>query len=190
VPASVALLVLADPLVITLYQHGEFGAGSVAPTSRALCAYAVGLVGFMVIKVLASAYFSRQDTRSPVRYGVVAMVANMVMNLALILPLAHVGLALATSLAALLNAGLLLRGLVQRGVLQWRADWIGYLARLALATALMTAALLAVSPAAAQWMAWHGAVRVLWLLLLCGGGGLIYGGVLLATGLRPRDFRG
>jgi len=190
VPACLALLVLAQPLVITLYQHGEFGAASVLPTSNSLQAYAIGLVGFMAIKVLASAYFSRQDTRTPVRYGVIAMVVNMVLNLALILPLAHVGLAFATSLAALLNAGLLLHGLVKLGVIAWRPDWWAYLLKLTLATAMMVALLVAVSPAPEQWMAWNSGLRVFWLLAICAGGALVYGGILLATGLRIRDFRG
>src|SRR5690606_20489274 len=86
-PASTALLMLAEPMVITLYQRGEFGVESVLPTTRSVRALGLGLLAFMAIKILATAYFSRQDTKTPVRYGVIAMVTNMVMNLALILPL-------------------------------------------------------------------------------------------------------
>jgi len=189
-PASAALIVLGDQLVITLFQYGEFGADAVAPTRRSLQAYALGLIGFMGIKVLANGYFSRQDTRTPVRYGVMAMVANMAMNLAFILPLAHVGLALATSFSALLNAGLLLRGLVQREVLKWNAGWVGFLSKLVAATAAMVLVLLWVTPATEAWLSWNPALRVTWLLGICGGGASIYGVVLFATGLRPRDFRG
>jgi putative peptidoglycan lipid II flippase len=189
IPASAAFLVLADPLIITLFQYGAFGVDAVEPTRRSLQAYSIGLVGFMAIKVLASGYFSRQDTRTPVRYGVVSMVSNMVLNLIFILPLAHVGLALATSLSALLNAGLLLRGLVQRDVLNWRAGWIGFLLKLAAATLAMAVGLWLVNPATSDWLGWNAAQRVFWLLLICGGGALVYGGVLLACGLRIRDFR-
>ncbi|MDR0779197.1 MAG: murein biosynthesis integral membrane protein MurJ [Pseudomonadales bacterium] len=190
IPASAAFLVLADPLIVTLFQYGAFGVDAVAPTRRSLQAYSIGLVGFMAIKVLASGYFSRQDTRTPVRYGVVSMVSNMALNLLFILPLAHVGLALATSLSALLNAGLLLRGLVQRQVLNWRAGWVAFLLKLTLATVAMVVVLLLIDPGLETWLVWRASMRVLWLLLICGGGALVYGGVLLACGVRLRDFRG
>ena len=91
--------------------------------ARSLLAFAAGLLAFVAVKVLATGYFSRQDTRTPVRVGVVAMLSNIVLNLALVVPLAHAGLALATTLSACLNAGLLLRGLVVRGVFRPRPGW-------------------------------------------------------------------
>ncbi|MDR2213693.1 MAG: murein biosynthesis integral membrane protein MurJ [Pseudomonadales bacterium] len=190
VPASAALWVLADSLIITLFQYGAFSADAVTPTQQSLQAFSLGLIGFMAVKVLAPGYFARQDTRTPVRYGVASMLSNMALNLLFILPLAHVGIALATSLSALLNAGLLMRGLVQREVLRWRAGWLGFLLKLALATLAMAVVLLLVKPGAEVWLNWSPFRRVLWLLLICGGGALVYGGVLFAAGLRPRDFRG
>lgn len=188
-PATAALMALSQPLIITLYQRGEFGAEAVGPTAAALQAYALGLLGFMAIKVLANGYFARQDTRTPVRCGVIAMGSNMVFNLLLIWPLAHVGLALATSLSAFLNAGLLLAGLLRGGILQAGSHWLLFLARTGAATALMVWALLAFSPDPAQWIAWADLPRALNLALLCLLGAGVYGAALLAVGVRPSHFK-
>ncbi|MCP1328729.1 murein biosynthesis integral membrane protein MurJ, partial [Halomonas sp. 707D4] len=107
VPAALALVVLAEPLLITLFHYGAMTDSDIQMSAMSLRAYAVGLVAFMLIKVLAPGFFARQDTRTPVKVGIMAMVANMVFNLILIWPLAHAGLALATALSAFLNAGLL-----------------------------------------------------------------------------------
>jgi len=189
IPASAALIVLAEPMIFALYQHGAFTVASVAPTSSSLKAYALGLVAFMAIKVLASAYFSRQDTRTPVRIGIISMVVNMVMNLALIVPLAHVGLALATSLSATVNAGLLLQGLRTSKVLVLAPGWGKYMAKLALATGIMVGVLILITPDQQQWMEWDSAARVVFLLLICSAGGITYVLTLLACGLRIANFR-
>jgi putative peptidoglycan lipid II flippase len=112
IPASLALILLAQPLIITLFQGQNFSVDDVTKVTSSLQAYTLGLVAFMSIKVFAPGYYSRQDTRTPVRIGILAMVANMVMNILLVfvLDFAHTGLALATSLAAILNATLLLLG--------------------------------------------------------------------------------
>ena len=188
-PASAALIVLAEPMIFTLYQHGAFTVESVSPTSRSLQAYALGLVAFMAIKVLASAYFSRQDTRTPVRFGIITMVANMVMNLLFIVPLAHVGLALATSISATLNAGLLLQGLRKSGVLVPASGWLGYIGKLVLATTMMLLVLSLLTPAQQVWIDWNPLQRVVYLLLICVAGGLTYLLTLLAGGLRIKHFR-
>src|SRR5690606_22215910 len=101
-----------------LFQYGEFSQFDVHQASMSLQAYSAGVVAFMLIKVLAPGYFARQDTRTPVRIGIIAMVANMVFNLMLVWHLRHVGLALATAMSAWLNAALLYRGLKQAGVYQ------------------------------------------------------------------------
>lgn len=188
-PASVALVLLAEPLVITLYQRGAFGVESVLPTAGSLQAYALGLLAFMAIKVLASAYFSRQDTRTPVRYGVASMVCNMCFNLLLIVPLAHIGLALATSLSAFLNAGLLFRGLQQQGVLVLSAAWRGLVLRMLLANVVLGLVLWASRQAPEEWLQLNDMARAVRLLLLCTAGGLAYLAALFALGLRPAHFR-
>jgi putative peptidoglycan lipid II flippase len=190
-PATLALIVLADPLIITIYQRGAFGLESVLPTSASLKAYAVGLLGFMCIKVLATAYFSRKDTTTPVRYAIVAMVSNMFLNLILIIPLAHVGLALATSLSAFINGGLLLFGLLRQGVFRFRVHWIAYLLRIGMAALVMVLVLkLLYGAGDFDVLATAGTVdRVMYLGLLCCAGALAYGLTLLALGVRPVDLR-
>jgi len=190
-PATLALVVLAEPLIVIIYQRGAFSLESVAPTAASLKAYAVGLLGFMSIKVLATAYFSRQDTTTPVRFAVIAMVSNMVFNLLLIIPLAHVGLALATSLSAFVNGGLLLSGLLKLKVFHFRRYWIGYLMRIGFAGLVMVLVLrFLYGPDDFTSLANAGTMdRLLFLLLICGSGILAYGLSLLALGIRPAHFR-
>lgn len=189
IPASLALIILAEPLIITLYQRGAFSAASVLPTVMSLKAYAIGLLGFMSIKVLATAYFSRQDTRTPVRYGVIAMASNMVLNLLFILPLAHVGLALATSLSAFINAGLLLRGLLQNKVFSFSIKWWPFLLKIMLANVVMIALLLQFTAPQQDWLNWDMSERIMTLAGLCAGGALCYGLMLLLMGVRPSQFK-
>ena len=149
----------------------------------------------MLIKVLAPGYYARQDTATPVKIGIIAMVANMVLNLAFVLPLlylyntGHVGLALATSVAAYLNAGLLLWGLLRDGVFIFQPGWGAYGGRLLAATAAMVAAVLWLCPPTATWVAWSLQQRVWWLALTCGIGGIAYLGVHAALGTRLSHLR-
>ena len=188
-PASAALVSLAHPLVITLYQRGEFGSDSVGPTALSLQAYALGLLAFMAIKVLASAYFSRQDTRTPVRFGIIAMVSNMVLNLILLVPLAHVGLALATSLSAFINAGLLWWGLYRQGGLDVAPGWPLLLLRIGAALASMLLVLQLLAHPDAVWLAWTDLQRAAWLGFICAAGALVYLLTLWLAGLRLAHFR-
>src|SRR5690606_30904756 len=121
-PATLALVILAEPIILTLFQHGKLTVQDALMASYSLKAYALGLLGFMLIKILAPGYFSRQDMKTPVRIGVIAIFANIGMKLLLVAPLyfyfaiGHVGLALATAFAAYVNAYLLYRGLRQAKV--------------------------------------------------------------------------
>ncbi len=124
VPATVALMILAGPILSALFQYGEFDAHDVQMSARSLMAFALGLVAFMLIKVLAPGFYARQDTRTPVKYGLIAMGANTAMTLIFIWPLAHAGLALSTALAAFINAGLLGISLWRRGIYQPRPGWV------------------------------------------------------------------
>jgi len=136
-PATAALLVLALPVVSVLFERGAFDATASAATAFALMGYVVGLPAYVLIKVLAPGYFARKDTRTPVRIAIVAMVVNLVLNLILIWPLQHVGLALATALAAWLNAALLAWGLRRRGHLTLDARLRGRLVRIVGVTVVM-----------------------------------------------------
>lgn len=189
VPAALALVVLAEPLLITLFQYGEFSAQDVTMAAMSLRAYALGLLAFMLVKVLAPGFYARQDTRTPVKIGVIAMVANMVMNLLLIWPLAHAGLALATSLSACLNAALLLRGLLKLGVYQWQPGWGTLLLRMAVACALMVAVIVVTAPTTDTWLAGGWLIRSGSLALVVMAGLSVYVAALVVSGLRPRHLR-
>ena len=187
-PSAVGLIVLSGPILTTLFQYGEFSARDVALSSLSLVAYASGLIGFVLVKVLAPGYFARQETRTPVRVGVIAMLVNVVLNLALVVPLRHVGLALATSLAAYVNAGLLLRGLSREGVFRARPGWPALLLKVAAANSIMAAGLLLVRGPPEMWLAADALTRALRLAGLVAGGAGVYLLCLLAAGIRPRQL--
>ncbi len=195
VPAGVALILLAEPILVTLFQYGALTPRDVTMAAFSLRAYALGLAAFMLVKVLAPGFYARKDTATPVKYGIVAMVANMVLNLLFVLPLmhyfeiGHLGLALATSVAAYLNAGLLLRGLVRSGVYVFQPGWAAYWLRLATATAAMSAAVTVVSADLEQWLAWGWQRRALEISLVVGAGVAAYLVAHLVTGTRFRHLR-
>ena len=187
-PAAVGLAALAGPMISTLFQSDVFTSDDVLMARRSLMAYSVGLLAFILIKILAPAYYARQDTRSPVRIGVIAMVVNMLLNIALIFPLKHAGLALATSLSAYLNAYLLWRGLYQGGVYQPTPGWGRLVIQVGTACAVMALVLLwGVGDIHSWFEAGH-----LHKALLLGGwilaGVTSYFGVLWLAGVRPGVF--
>lgn len=187
-PATLALVVLAKPLLVTIFQYGAFSPQDVERASLSLQAYSLGLLAFMLIKVLAPGYFARQDTKTPVKVGIKAMVANMVFNLMLIFPLAHVGLALATSLSAALNAAMLYSGLRKQGVYQPDPGWLLYLLKLAVAAALMVASVAVLNQEPQQWLDWDWVNRSLQLGLLVVVGISVYFVSLYIMGLRPHHL--
>lgn len=189
VPAAVALAVLAQPLMGTLFQYGAMTPADAQAAAAALQAYALGLLGFTGIKVLAPAFFARQDTKTPVRFATVAVGSNIALNLLLIGPLAHVGLALATGLAALLQAGLLARALLLRGV--WApAPGLGrFCFALLLATSAMALALFFALPAAGFWFTAPPLFRGAALAGLVALGLVVYTGALTLAGYGPRWLR-
>ncbi len=189
VPAALALIILAEPLLFTLFQYGAMTVHDVDMAALSLRAYAVGLMAFMLIKVLAPGYYARQDTKTPVKIGIKAMVANMAFNLMLVFWLDHAGLALATSLSAFLNAGLLWLGLRRSGVFVWQDGWLKYLLQLVLSTGVLLVILLMLNPSLEQWVAADWLQRALWMGVLVVGGGVGYLLTLVLTGLRLRHIR-
>ena len=187
-PATIGLIILRGPMLTTLFRYGAFGAHDVIMASRSLMAFAFGLTGFLLIRVLAPGYYSRQDTKTPVRIGVVALVSNMVLSLSLIYPLAHAGLALATSLSAYINAGLLLRGLLRQKVYRPGPGFGGYTARLAVASLVMGAMLWWGAGALSSWLHDRALERVGRLAFWVVAGMLVYAGMLLLLGIRPRQL--
>ncbi|MFT6593188.1 MAG: putative peptidoglycan lipid II flippase [Zhongshania sp.] len=196
VPAAVALMLLAEPILITLFQYGELQMRDVEMSALSLRAYTLGLIPFMLIKILAPGFYARQDTKTPVRIGIIAMVSNMVMNIALVIPLhhywqvGHAGLALATAASAWLNAGLLYRGLRRGAGFTPLAGWGRYYVQLVCAVAAMSACLYFGLQWFTGWEAWSVWERALHLLALCAAGSGAYVLVMLMCGLRLRDIKG
>lgn len=190
IPAALGLAVLAGPVLTALFQYGEFGAHDVRMASRSLMAYALGLVPFVLVKILAPGFFSRQDMRTPVRIAAIAMGANVVMNVILVFPLAHAGLALATSLSAFVNAGLLYRALRREDVHRAEPGWPAFVLRVIAANGLMVACLVLARGELGLWLDAGIGERVLRLGLLVAGGAAVYFAALSLLGLRPRALLG
>lgn len=193
-PASIALILLALPILTTLFMYGEMSPLDVSMSVGSLRAYAFGLVAFMLIKVLATGYFSREDTSTPIRIGIIAMIANMGMNVVFVLifyrlwNMGHVGLALATSLSAFLNLGLLYRGLRKTDAYRPQTGWAVFVARLLAAILLMALVIWVMSPEQQAWFGWSAWQRVGHLLIICVAGVTSYFGVLFLLGMRPKDL--
>lgn len=196
VPAAVGLIVLAEPLVATIYFGRAFTEFDLRMTALALQAFALGLVGFSYVKILAPAYFARENTRTPVRYALVALAVNFVLSVTLAYVLTkaeyegtHAGLALAISVAAILQAGLLYRGLVRDGVLRHSPGWARLLAQVAAGIVLMTICLSYLDRPLAWWVAAGVMQRVQWLAASILAGMAVYFAVLFASGLRTSNLR-
>jgi putative peptidoglycan lipid II flippase len=187
-PAAAALALLAVPLVTTLFHYGEFSASDVIATQRAVVAYSVGLIGLIVVKVLAPGFYARQDIRTPVRIALAALLATQLMNLIFIWPLRHAGLALAIGLGACFNAALLYRGLRARGIYSPQPGWPVFIFKLALALAAMSAVLWFAAGSAAAWLAAGAATRAAWLAGIVALGAATYFAALWLLGFRPSDY--
>lgn len=186
VPAAVALIVLAEPLVTSLFYYGALEQRDVYMSAMSLRAYALGLLAFMLIKVLAPGYFSRQDMKTPVKIGIWAMCANMVFNLILIWPLQHTGLALATALSSWMNALWLLSGLVKRDVYHRSEGWALFVLRIVVAVVAMVLAVSWMNVETEIWFDMSVWERITKLLALVVVGIVSYFIVLLLSGMKLR----
>lgn len=196
VPAAAALFILARPMVATMFFGGEFDPRDVTMSALSLQAFAPGLLGFILVKVLVPGFYSRQDTRTPVLIGARALILGMILNVVFVVTLlrtnwgpAHVGLAAATTLSSLTNASLLFRGLRSAGVYRPRAGWSLLFLRVGIATAVMAAFLLWLCSRAGDWLALTTVVRVAWLVFAVAGGAVVYFVAGFSAGLRLREFR-
>jgi putative peptidoglycan lipid II flippase len=188
VPSAVALAVLALPLIATLFHYGRFSADDAWMTRQALLAYSIGLVGMVLVKILAPAFFARQNVATPVKFGLAALAATQVLNLVLIGPLAHAGLALAIALGACLNAALLYHGLRRRAMYAPQPGWGSFLLKVLAAAAFMAIVVHGSMGEASWWLeaAWDRKLASICALVLAGGAA--YAAALLALGVRPRHF--
>jgi putative peptidoglycan lipid II flippase len=187
VPAAVALAVLALPLIAMLFQYGRFGVEDAWMTRQALVAYSVGLIGMILVKILAPGFYARQNVATPVKIGLVTLVATQLMNLAFVGPLRHAGLALAIGLGACLNALLLYVILRKHQIYTPQPGWPVFILKVLASVAFMAVVLFTTMGEAAWWLqaGWQKVPAVLGLVAL---GTAAYAGCLLAFGLRPRDF--
>lgn len=188
VPAGVALAVMSGPLLSTLFQYGKFNGYAVIMARKSLSMFAIGITPFMLVKVLAAGFYAKQDLRTPVRIGVVAMITNTALNCALIWPLAHAGIALSTSLAALVNTSLLFYFLRQRGFYQPREGWKLFGMRLALANLVLAGWLWVGAGDLNTWITHHAVWRLSHLLFLLLSAMLVYFAALWLTGVRPHHL--
>ena len=190
-PAALGLAMLATPLVSALYHYGAFAAHDVEQTSVALMAYAAGLIGLVLVKILAPGFYARGDIRTPVKIAVLTLVLTQLMNWAFVDTLKHVGLALSIGLGACVNAFLLWRGLQRSGSYVAQAGWGLFGLKVALALAAMGAALWMLDPGSARWLALQAAPwqRGAALAGIVSAGAMVYFGVLGLAGFRIRDFK-
>jgi putative peptidoglycan lipid II flippase len=189
-PAAVGLATLAVPLIATLFQNGKFSAAAAAASAQPLIAYSVGLLGLILVKTLAPAFYAQQDIRTPVRIAIGVLIATQLMNMIFVPQLAVAGLALSISLGACINASFLFAGLRKRRIYVPQPGWPLFFAKLVIACALM------------GLTAWYSAAQIDWLgmqhqtllrigalFLVIGGCGAVYFGALLAMGFRFNDFK-
>lgn len=188
IPATVGLVVLAEPILATLFHYGAFTAYDVRMSASALTAFALGLPGFILVKVLAPGFYARQDTRTPVRIGALAMGVNIVLSLLLVYPLAHTGLALAISVAAWVNAWLLYVRLRRLDIYRPLAGWGLFLIRVGLASAVLALTLVWGVGEPASWLAASVGARIGRLTLWVVAGIMIYVAAALLLGVRPAQL--
>ena len=188
VPASLGLYLLATPLLATIFQHGEFSARDVGMSALALQAIAVGVSGIIFIKVLAPGFFAQQDTKTPVKIAVVAVVVNIVFSIIFVKSMAHVGLMLALSISAWVNASLLLLILILRKSYRPQAGWLWFIVRVVIAVSAMGVCLNYLNAAPEVWFERTFWQRVMSLSILLVAAMLTYFVALLAMGLRPTQL--
>jgi putative peptidoglycan lipid II flippase len=186
-PASIGLLMLAEPMLSTLFLSDKFTTYDVHLAGESLMAYSMGLLGFILVKVLVPGFSSRKDTKTPVRFGIYAMITNMGLNIILAFPFAHTGLALATSLSAFFNASLLLGKLIKDKIFTPGKNWANFSVKIIFANEVM-ALFLYIGVDTNQWFEWSEFDRAFNLALWIFLAGLVYLFALLLIGIRPNNF--
>ncbi|MDQ6619285.1 MAG: murein biosynthesis integral membrane protein MurJ [Pseudomonadota bacterium] len=187
-PAAVALWLLAIPIISTLYEYGRFTIQDVFQTRTALLGYAVGLLGLVIVKILAPGFYARQNIRTPVKIAFVSVLVGLALSLVLMRFIGHAGLTLATSIGACLNASLLYLFLRRSAIYQPRPGWMSFLARVVIALGVLALVLWAISGPAAWWLNATLTHRIARLTLICAVAMVVYFAALWLLGFRLRDF--
>ena len=187
-PAAVGLAILATPLIATLFQHGKFDVTAVMQTSQALVAYAAGLTGIILVKILAPAFYARQNIRTPVKIAVFTLVVVQLGNLAFVPWLKHAGLALSVGLGACVNAALLFYFMRKQGIFVPRSEWLAFMMKVLVALYLMGGALWWLSGSRADWVTMGKLTQISTLFSIVAAGAAVYFGALWMMGLRLRAF--
>lgn len=181
-PATVALVICGVPIITGLFRHGQFDAGDAVRTGQALAAFSIGLPSYILVKVLTPGYYARHDTKTPMRFAMISIALNLVLNLALILPLKHMGPPLATALASTVNVWMLYNTLKKRGHFEADARLRRRVPRLALASVLMGVALFFVAPLIDPYLTGSIVRRAAGLIALVGAGSAVYALACFVTG--------
>ncbi|PKP90789.1 MAG: murein biosynthesis integral membrane protein MurJ [Alphaproteobacteria bacterium HGW-Alphaproteobacteria-16] len=189
-PATAALVVCGAPIVAALFQHGAFTAQNTVFTAQALAAFSVGLPAYILIKVLTPGFYARSDTKTPVRYATLSILVNLIGNLALIVPLQHMGPPLATAIAAWVNVALLYNALRKRGHFEVDAQLQRRVWRLVGAAFAMGAVMFYLNDLFTPYIGGTWTVRTVAMLVLVGAGCVVYAIACFITGaFRPGDIR-
>ena len=189
-PSALALGMIAVPLLSTFFQRGAFAASDVLMTSHALIGYSIGLIGLILVKILAPGFYARQDIRTPVKIGIVTLIATQLMNALFVygMHLQHAGLALSIGLGACLNSAILFYFLRKKGIYQPEPGWAGYFLKVWLALLALGVTLWFGMGSEQSWLTGSGWTRIERLAVLVTGSVVVYFSVLAALGFRPRDF--
>jgi putative peptidoglycan lipid II flippase len=188
IPAATGLFILAEPMLLTIFQRGKFTPLDATFASHSLMAYSFGLLSFMLVKVLAPGFYSRQDTKTPVKFGIWCMAANMLFNFILVWPFDYVGLAMATSLSASLNALLLYLALYKQNIYRASSHTFRLLSKIIAASTLMAVAIYQLNPTVAMWLELTLVLKIIELAKLIVLGFSVFSITLLILGVRKSSF--
>jgi len=188
IPASISMLCLSGPLVVSLFDYGKFAVHDVLMTQQSVITYGVGLQAFMLVKILSSAFYAKQDIRTPVKLSMIALTINMILSLLLFRPFAHAGLALSSSLASWVNAIILFVAMYQRGIFSLQPHWLKFIAQLVFANGIFSLFLWYTSADIMTWIHWDWHQRLLHILAIGLGSIVIYIACLWITKAFPGKF--
>lgn len=188
-PATTGIMMLSGPIVATLFLRGKFNNFDVLMVQRGLLGFALGIPAFMLVKILASGFYSRQNIKAPVKIAIIAVIANIILASILMFPLKHAGLALATSLASWLNAGLLFYLLRKDCAYKSKENWQLFWTRLIFATMALLTLLWITQVELTTWLNWNSFMRLWHLAVLCIGAVITYLTCLFIGGMRLKDFK-